>query len=75
MKDIVIYSSNTCVNCKAAKQFMSENNIQYEEKNIDDDRNNMQYLIDNGFRGVPVIVINDEPYLGFSEEVKENLLG
>ena len=34
MKDVVIYTSDGCQYCHAAKDYMDENNVKYTEKNI-----------------------------------------
>ena len=74
MHDITIYTSNTCVFCKAAKQYFKENNIEYTEKNIDQDKEAVNYLIEKGYRGVPVINIDGEDIVGFDKKVIEEKL-
>ena len=74
MADITIYTSNTCVFCKAAKQYFKENNIAYTEKNIDEDKTAVDYLIEKGYRGVPVINIDGEDIVGFDKKVIEEKL-
>lgn len=71
MHDITIYTSNTCVFCKAAKQYFNEKGIEYTEKNIDKDKEAVNYLIEKGYRGVPVINIDGEDIVGFDKEVIE----
>ncbi|MDP2735824.1 MAG: glutaredoxin family protein, partial [bacterium] len=34
MADVTIYTTPTCVYCKAAKEFFKENNVEYEEKDV-----------------------------------------
>ena len=45
MKKVTIYTSNTCPHCKAAKNYLKENNIDFEEKNVDEDRSAIDYLV------------------------------
>lgn len=73
-KEVIIYSSNTCSVCKAAKNYFNENNIDYEERNIDKNPEYTQFLIDNGYRGVPVIIIDGQQLLGFDRQKVEQLL-
>ena len=75
MKKVTIYTSNTCPHCKAAKNYLKENNIDYEEKNVDEDRSAIDYLVENGHRGVPVINIDGEDIVGFNKEVVDETLG
>ena len=57
MAEVTIYTSPTCVHCKAAKAFMADNNIAYTEKDVAADTEARQWMLDRGYRGVPVIVI------------------
>ena len=75
MHDITIYTSNTCPHCKAAKNYLKENNIDFEEKNVDEDRSAIDYLVEKGHRGVPVINIDGEDLVGFNKEVVDEKLG
>ena len=75
MKKVTIYTSNTCPHCKAAKNYLKENNIDFEEKNVDEDRSAIDYLVEKGHRGVPVINIEGEDIVGFNKELVEEKLG
>lgn len=75
MKKVTIYTSNTCPHCKAAKNYLKENNIDFEEKNVDEDRSAIDYLVENGHRGVPVINIDGEDIVGFNKEAVDEKLG
>ena len=67
MKKVTVYTSNTCPHCKAAKNYLRENNIEFEEKNVDEDRSAIDYLVEKGHRGVPVINIEGEDIVGFNK--------
>lgn len=71
MKDVTIFTSSTCRFCKAAKQYFDENDIEYTERNIDKDKEAVNYLIDKGYRGVPIIQIDGEDIVGFDKEAIE----
>lgn len=75
MKKVTIYTSNTCPHCKAAKNYLKENNIDFEEKNVDEDRSAIDYLVEKGHRGVPVINIDGEDLVGFNKEIVDEKLG
>ena len=75
MKKVTIYTSNTCPHCKAAKNYLKENNIDFEEKNVDEDRSAIDYLVEKGYRGVPVINIDGEDLVGFNKDLVEEKLG
>lgn len=75
MKKVTVYTSNTCPHCKAAKNYLRENNIDFEEKNVDEDRSAINYLVEKGHRGVPVINIEGEDIVGFNKELVDEKLG
>ncbi|MDU2582811.1 MAG: glutaredoxin family protein [Anaerococcus hydrogenalis] len=75
MRKVTVYTSNTCPHCKAAKNYLRENNIEFEEKNVDEDRSAIDYLVEKGHRGVPVINIEGEDIVGFNKELVDEKLG
>lgn len=74
MKDVVVYTSNTCTYCAQAKEYLKDNNVAYEERNIKEPAFRKE-LMAMGFMSVPVIKIGDEPVLGFDKEKIDTLLG
>lgn len=75
MSKVTIYTSNTCPHCKAAKNYLNENKVDFEEKNVDEDRSAIDYLVEKGHRGVPVINIDGEDIVGFNKDLVEEKLG
>lgn len=69
-----IYTSDTCGYCRAAKDFLNENSIDYTEHNISRDAEAKKFLISKGIRGVPFIIIDDKEIIGFDEEELRELL-
>lgn len=74
MANVVIYSSNTCGYCKQAKEYLQEKGVNYEEKNISNDPAARRELMQKGYMGVPVIVVNGEEIVGFDKSRLEQLL-
>jgi len=80
-KSIVIYTTPTCVWCKATKEFFAENNVQYTEYNVAGDQAKVEEMVQkSGQMGVPVIVISDESgkeevVVGFNKPRLKELLG
>lgn len=68
MAEVTIYSTPTCVHCKAAKAYMTENNIPFTEKNVMEDTEARNWMQERGYRGVPVIVVDGEEMLGFDPQ-------
>lgn len=75
MKNVVIYSSNTCGYCTMAKEYFNENNVEYTEKNVSTDLEARKELMSKGFMGVPVIYVEDEVIQGFDKVKLDELLG
>ncbi len=75
MKDVTIYTSDSCHFCHMAKDFLTEKNVQFTEKNISQDKEAMMELRKKGFTGVPLIVVGDETIYGFDQDKLEKALG
>lgn len=73
MKNVMIYTSDSCVYCQLAKEYFHTNNIEFKEKNIKEPVARKE-LISMGMRSVPVIKIDDEVILGFDQEKIEQVL-
>jgi len=75
-KRVEIYSTPTCPFCIRAKQFLKENNIQFEDINVSEDQAKAQAMIEkSGQMGVPVIDIEGEIIVGFDKEKIKEALG
>ncbi len=75
-KKVTVYSTPTCHFCKLAKDFFAEKNVEYTSYDVASDlakRNEMIEL--TGQLGVPVIVIDGEPTVGFDRERLAEKLG
>lgn len=75
MKKVTVYTSNTWPHCHTAKEYLSQNNIEFEEKNIQVDPSARKELIQRRVMGVPAILIDDEMVVGFNKDQLDDLLG
>jgi glutaredoxin len=73
MENVIVYTSNTCTYCGQAKEYLKENGIAYEERNIKEPAFRKE-LMAMGFMSVPVIKIGEEAVLGFDKERIDTLL-
>lgn len=66
---IVIYSKTVCPNCTIAKNYLKQNNVPYEEINLDDDlvRQAFYAKCGEGVRSVPQIFVDDVRIGGLKE--------
>ena len=76
MKNIIIYSTPTCVYCNMAKAFFKTNNIPFTEYDVASDLPRRKEMIDKtGQMGVPVIDAGGEVVVGFDEPRLKEVLG
>ncbi|NBG87417.1 glutaredoxin family protein [Isachenkonia alkalipeptolytica] len=74
-KKVVIYTSNTCPHCHTAKDYLIENNVEFEERNVQKSPDARKELMDKGIMAVPVIQIEEELITGFDKDRVDELLG
>jgi glutaredoxin 3 len=75
MPKVIIYSTQYCVYCKAAKEFFAEHGVEYEEKDVAKDEEARERMIQrSGQLGVPVIEVDDEVVIGFDKKKLSTLL-
>lgn len=59
-KPVTIYTTKTCVYCRASKDFMQKNGIVYKEIDVGSDAAKAREMIEkSGQMGVPVIVVGE----------------
>ncbi len=76
MKNVAIYTTETCGYCKMAKEFFQKNNITYAEYNVGTDLDKRQEMIEkSGQMGVPVITVDADVVVGFNKPKLSELLG
>ncbi len=75
-KQVKVYSTPTCPYCKMAKQFLTENNVQFEDIDVASNQSAAQEMISkSGQMGVPVIEIDGQVTIGFDKGKLKKLLG
>jgi glutaredoxin 3 len=75
-KSVKVYSTSTCPWCIRVKQFLKENNIEFQ--NLDVSANQMaadEMMVKTGQMGVPVLDIDGEIIVGFDKEKIKLALG
>lgn len=72
---VVIYTTPTCGYCHAAKQFFTQRNVPYEERDVATDPAAAQEMVRlSGQQGVPVIVVDGQVVVGFDRSRLQQLL-
>jgi glutaredoxin-like YruB-family protein len=74
MAKVIVYSQPTCGYCKMLKEFLAENKIKYEDKDVTADPKAMEEFQEMGHTGTPVTIIDGKTIVGFKvEELKKAL--
>lgn len=75
MSTVTLYTSPTCHYCLTCKEWLKENNIEYEEVDIVKNPEAIDLISEKtGMIGVPVVQINTEFIVGFNRQRLEELL-
>ena len=75
-KKITIYSTPTCPYCVRTKQFLKDNNIEFEDIDVSENETAASEMIKkSGQMGVPVVDIDGEIIVGFDKEKIKKTLG
>ena len=72
---VIVYSTPTCPFCIRAKQFLKDNNVQFEDIDVSENHEKAQEMIKkSGQMGVPVLEIGEKIIVGFDKDkIKEAL--
>ncbi len=75
-KNVKVYSTSTCPWCIRAKQFLKDNNIIFEDKDVSMDHQAAEEMVQkSGQMAVPVLDIGGEIIVGFDKEKIKAALG
>ena len=74
-KRVVIFTTPNCPWCRKTKEYLRRNNIRFKEIDVTKDHAAARDIVrKTGQRGVPVILINNRPVVGFNKELLDRLL-
>jgi glutaredoxin-like YruB-family protein len=75
-KRVLVYSTPTCPYCIRVKQFLTENNIVFENYDVSTEHQKAEEMVQkSGQMGVPVLDIEGEVIVGFDKEKTKQALG
>jgi glutaredoxin 3 len=75
-KNVKVYSTPTCPWCIRVKQFLKENNVEFENIDVSSDEAAADEMMrKTGQLGVPVLDIEGEIIIGFDKEKIKSSLG
>lgn len=76
MPKVRVYSTPTCPWCYAAKDFLKQNNVSFEDVDVSLDQKAAEEMIQkSGQMGVPVIEIDGKIIVGFDKQAIKQALG
>ena len=75
-KNVTVFSTSTCPWCLKVKEFLKQNNVKYTEKNVGQDQEAADYMIEKtGQMGVPVTEVEGKFIVGFDVAGLKKALG
>ncbi|WP_339252269.1 glutaredoxin domain-containing protein [Sporosarcina sp. FSL W8-0480] len=69
-----VYSTTTCPYCTMMKNYLTEQNIEFEEVLLTTDEEKQKLVEETGQRGVPQTKLNGKWILGFNPEAVQEAL-
>lgn len=75
MTDIQVFSTPTCPYCTKIKKWLDQNDYEYTEHNVADDREKAKEMVEKtGQRGVPQTFVGDQAIVGFQPDKIEKAI-
>jgi glutaredoxin len=75
MEKVIVYTNTNCPHCRQVKEYLTEKDVAFEERNIGQNDEYARQVWDMGMRAVPVTVIGDHRILGMNKLQFEKYLG
>jgi glutaredoxin 3 len=72
---IIILTGASCPWCGRVKDYLKEKRFRFREVNVEKDRDGARELQRRNIMGVPVVLINNHPIVGFDKAKIDKLLG
>ena len=74
-KDIKLYSIPTCPWCRQTKDYLARKGVEYADFDVATDKSKFEEMVKlSGQMGVPVIVVDGKPQVGFNEKKMDEAL-
>lgn len=75
MSKVTIYTTPTCAFCHAAKEWLEQKQVDFEEIDVSQNQEAAEEMVQKtGQMGVPVIFVNDQYVIGFDQAKLEEAL-
>lgn len=73
-KKVIVYSAEWCPWCHRAIDFLKQNKVDFEIRNVEEGHNGEEAMKKSGQAGIPVIDVGGEIVVGFDTERLKQLL-
>lgn len=60
MKNIIVYSKESCVGCMLTKNLLTKKGIPFEDRSISDNESHFMAVEKLGYKTVPIVVFPDQ---------------
>ncbi|UUV47045.1 glutaredoxin [Bacillus phage vB_BanS-Thrax5] len=76
MKKITVYTKSGCPQCDMTKRVLTENDVKFEIKDTDKDKEAYHYIKEElGLSSMPVVIVEgEEPFTGFRPDKLNELI-
>jgi len=72
---VVLFTSPSCSWCRTAKEYLRKNNVYFRSVDVSKDPQAARDMVRRtGQQGVPVILVNNRPVVGFNKSLLDRLL-
>ncbi len=68
---VVVYSTDGCVECDKVKNFLTEEGVPFEVRDVLANEEYQKEVEKLGFIGIPVTVVGDKAIKGFTPELQQ----
>lgn len=70
---VKIFTKNNCIQCKFTERMLDEHHIKYDDINLDDHPDQIDYVKSLGYAATPVVVTPNESWSGFQPDKLKTL--
>jgi glutaredoxin-like YruB-family protein len=74
-KKVIVYSAEWCHWCNKVKDFLKDNNVEFEERNVENKEYAKESFEKSGQGGIPVTDVDGTIVIGFDMSKLKTLLG
>lgn len=74
MKKVILYISSQCYHCSRIEQYLLDNGILFEKRDIVEDGSSIDQLKEMKIMTVPVLLVDDNVVIGFNKDKIDALL-